>query len=80
MAKKIETFDDAVKEVSTYPANVLINIAAQALINSQTKETVQKIVISEEQFKAFFRIKGITESGEKETRGRKPKELEPEAE
>lgn len=79
MAKKIETFDDAVKEVSTYPANVLINIAAQALFNSQTKETVQKIVISEEQFKAFFKIRGFNENGEKETRGRKPKELETEA-
>lgn len=35
-----------------------------------------KIVMTEEQFNAIFKIKGRTEKGEVETRGRRPKKEE----
>ena len=75
MAKKIETFEDAVQEVQTYPANVLINIAAKVLWESQQrkKEETPKIVITYEQFNRFFKIRGINSEGEKENRGRPSK-------
>lgn len=36
-----------------------------------TESLVDKVVISEEQFRRYFRIRGYNENGEKERRGRK---------
>lgn len=69
MAKKFNNTLEAVEYLRTLPMDSVIKIAADALVND-----IQKIPITEELFKTHFRIIGTTETGEKETRGRKPKE------
>lgn len=48
------------------------------LVEFMTKpepENNPKIVITEEQFRTYFRIKGLTETGEIQTKGRPKKDL-----
>ena len=71
--KKFNTIEDAVEYLQTLPFNVLINTAAEALLAAQNYQQPLKITITEEQFKEHFRIRGVNELGEKETRGRKRK-------
>ena len=49
---------------------------ARAYVNAVSDRSVSlpKITITEEQFKAYFKIKGIAADGSQERRGRKPKE------
>ena len=71
--KKFNTVQDAIEYLQTLPFNALINIAAEALFAVQQAQAPRKITITEEQFREHFKIAGITETGEKETRGRKRK-------
>lgn len=70
--KKFNSVEEAVEYLQTLPFNVLINTAAEALIAAQQSQP-KKITITEEQLREHFKIAGITETGEKETRGRKRK-------
>lgn len=74
MARRFSNKQEAVEFLQTLPMNALFDVAADALMELQTK-TYSKITVTEEQFKTFFRVKGIAENGEPETRGRKPKDL-----
>lgn len=71
--KKFNTIQDAIEYLQTLPFNVLINTAAEAIMAAQNAQATRKITVTEEQFREHFRIAGITESGERETRGRKRK-------
>lgn len=70
--KKYKTIQEAVEYVRSLPLDVVIKIAAESLVAEEYK-TVPKITITEEQFQALFKIRGINEQGGKETRGRKRK-------
>ena len=74
MPKKFNSIQDAEDYLKNLPLNAIITLAAELLYNSQSNAKNAKITITEEQFNQFFRIVGIKESGEKETRGRKRKE------
>ena len=66
-SRRFATMDAALNYVDGLPINEVRRLLAEFL----TDFPVEKIVISEEQFKKYFRIKGYTEKGEKENRGRK---------
>ena len=70
--KKFKTVQEAVEYVRSLPLDVVIKIAAESMVYEGYK-TVPKITITEEQLQALFKIRGINEQGEKETRGRKRK-------
>ena len=61
--------------LNALPIGQLINFAADAVMELQTR-SVNKVILSEEQFNTFFRIRGYRESGERENRGRSRKEPE----
>lgn len=67
--KKFQNRQEVLDFLGTLPLNSLITVAADAILELQKKST-DKIIISEEQFNAFFRIRGYRENGEKENRGR----------
>lgn len=69
MAKKFTSKQEVIEYLQTLPFNALIDTAADAILELQTR-TCSKIIISEEQFNAYFRVKGFKENGEKENRGR----------
>lgn len=72
MAKKFSNKEDAINYLNTLPLNVLIDVAAEAIM-SQQNSVVDKIVVTPEQLSAFFRVRGFKDNGEVETRGRKGK-------
>lgn len=69
MNRKFENKQEVIEYLQALPFGSIIDIAADAIMELQTKNT-QKIIISEEQFNSFFRVKGYKENGEKENRGR----------
>lgn len=71
--KKFENIEQAYAYVRSLPLDAVINIAANSLVEPEIK-TVPRITITEEQLSTFFKIRGINDSGEKETRGRKRKD------
>lgn len=71
MARRFLNKQDAIEYLQSLPFKAVIDIAADALVEQQVK--IDKIVLTQEQFNAMFKIKGINENGEPETRGRKRK-------
>lgn len=72
--KKFDNIEAAIAYVRTLPLESVINIAADSLVEIEMK-TVPRITITEEQFQNFFKIRGVNDAGERETRGRKKKDL-----
>lgn len=72
--KKFRGRQEVLEYLQTLTMSSLMAIAADAILEVQG--TTNKIVITEEQFNAFFRIRGYKENGEKETRGRMKKDPE----
>ena len=68
--KKFKTCDEALEYVRTLSIDNVMKLAAELLTVEEVK-TAPRITVTEEQFKEFFKIRGINEAGEKETRGRK---------
>ena len=66
-SRRFGSMDAALNFVDGQPINVIRVMLAEFLVENQP----EKIILTEEQFKAFFRIRGINENGEKENRGRK---------
>ena len=52
-----------------FPASEIALALAETIQNTEPKP----IVISEEEFRTHFRIRGVKDNGEAELRGRKPK-------
>ena len=72
MAKRFTDINEALAYIRTLPLDALMTIAAESLVEPEIKQ-VPRITITEEQFSAYFKIRGLNDSGERETRGRKPK-------
>ena len=72
--KKFLNIEDSLAYVRALPIDEVLKIAAESLVFSEIKQT-PRITLTEEQFQAFFKIKGINDAGERETRGRKRKEI-----
>lgn len=77
MAKKFATKEAAYNYIDTLPMSTIRGMLADFL----TTDTPDKITITDEQFKAFFKIRGKavdSETGEfiPESRGRKKKVVE----
>ena len=72
MARKFLNRQDAIEYLNSLPFKMVIDIAADALVEPQVK--IEKITLTQEQFNSMFKIRGINENGEPETRGRKRKE------
>ena len=70
MAKRFSNKEEVLEYLNTLPMQQVINVAADAIMQNQTA-TTQKIILTQEQFNQFFRIRGFNENGEVETRGRK---------
>lgn len=65
--------------LAIYPVKEVVNDLMEIIKNNAdfqeiVKPTVNKIVVTEEQFKEFFRIKGLDVNGQPQTRGRKSKQ------
>ena len=73
MAKRFSNREEVLEYLNTLPLNALINVAADAIMQNQNN-SFQKIILTQEQFNQYFRIRGINENGEVETRGRKKAE------
>ena len=74
MAKRFTDINEALAYIRTLPLDAVMTIAAESLTEPEIKQ-LPRVTLTEEQFSAFFRIRGLNDSGEKETRGRKKKEL-----
>lgn len=72
MAKRFNSYDEALAYVNTRPIADLICEYAVLLWETQGKN--EKIRITQEQFESMFKIVGRTSDGEVERRGRKRKE------
>lgn len=64
--------------LNIYPVKEVVNDLMEIIRNTAefeqlVKPSVNKIVVTEEQFKEFFRIKGLDVNGQPQTRGRKSK-------
>ena len=70
MAKKFSNREEVLEYLNSLPMQQVINVAADAIMQNQNN-SFQKIVLTQDQFQQFFRIRGINENGEVETRGRK---------
>lgn len=70
MAKKFNNREDVLEYLNSLPLQQLINVAADAIMQNQSSP-IQKIILTQEQFNSFFRIRGYNDNGEVETRGRK---------
>lgn len=68
-SKRFANREAALAFVDTLPINTLRYMLAEFL----TANAVDKIVISEEQFKQFFKIRGYKDDGQVENRGRRKK-------
>ena len=73
MAKRYNNREEAMEFLKSLPVNALIEYAADLMMATQMNSFCQKITLTEEQFKEHFRIRGVNDNGERETRGRKPK-------
>ena len=78
MARKFKTYDEAKAYVESLPINSIIGLCVALLMEGEDKP--EKVIITQEQFNAFFKIRGLTAEGEREKRGRKPKNQNPEGE
>lgn len=61
--------------LAIYPVKEVVNDLMEVIRNTAefqeiVKPSVNKIVVTEEQFKEFFRIKGLDVNGQPQTRGR----------
>ena len=74
MAKKFKELQESIEYVRSLPLDAVIKIAAESLVETESVQ-VPRITITEEQFQTFFKLRGINDAGEKETRGRKRKEV-----
>lgn len=72
MARKFKDIEEARAYVSTLAIGQIIELCAGLLVE---QEQAERIVISQEQFNAFFKIRGLNADGERETRGRKRKNI-----
>ena len=68
MAKNFNSIEECKEWLQTLPMNVLIDTAAAAIFNSSK---VEKIIITEEQLRTIFKIRGYNSKGEVENRGRR---------
>ncbi len=68
MAKNFNSIEECKEWLQTLPMNVLIDTAAAAIFNSSK---VEKIIITEEQLRTLFKIRGYNSKGEVENRGRR---------
>ena len=73
VTKKFSTLQEATAYVRTLPLDYVIAIAAQSMVITP-HTVVPRITITEDQLNRFFKIRGINDDGQRETRGRKPKE------
>ena len=76
MARRFYDKEAALSYIDTLPMNAIRSMLADYL----TTDAPDKITVTEEQFKAFFKVRGKTidsETGEyvEEKRGRKPKKV-----
>ena len=69
MAKKYKTYDEARAYVESLPLNSIVGLCVALLMEGDDKP--EKVIITQEQFNAFFKIRGLQQDGSKETRGRK---------
>ena len=69
--KKFSSREEALEFVDTLPINTIRYMLADCLLEKVARE---KIVITQEQFNAYFKIRGLKEDGTEENRGRKPRE------
>lgn len=69
----MKTKEEIRAELLSKPMTQIIDIATNAIFENQTHS---RMVITQEDFEAHFRLKGITAEGYVETRGRKPKSVE----
>jgi len=74
MARRFLNKQDAIEYLNTLPFKQVIEIAADALVDQQAR--IERITITQEQLNSLFKIRGINDNGEPETRGRKRKEVE----
>lgn len=65
-SRRFGTMEAAYNFIDSLPFNAVREMLAEFL----TESPVDKIVITEEQFKKCFRIRGFNENGDKENRGR----------
>lgn len=72
MRKIFKDKQEAIDFLNTLPYGNLIDVAADALLEAQ-QNSARKITLTQAQFEKFFRIQGLTDNGEVETRGRKKK-------
>lgn len=63
-----------VKEIVSDLMEIIKNSKEMAELTAPTKQP--KILVTQEQFQEFFRIKGLTADGQVSHRGRKPKKAE----
>lgn len=61
--------------VMQFPLSEIVSTCAELLIKYNLDRT-PKIVITEDEFNAHFRIAGLKEDGTRERRGRRPKVME----
>lgn len=71
--RKFKDREEIMDFLQNLPMNMLMQVAADAIYDLQTR-TADKIILTEEQFNSFFRIRGYKENGERETRGRVKKD------
>lgn len=71
MAKRFESKEEALEYIKTLSMAEIVDLAASALLENTA---AGKIIITQEQFQNYFKIRGLNANGEPETRGRRPKE------
>lgn len=77
LKKEIEMGEADIPTISNYllenyKMKEIVDFASEMLMN-ETENPTQKIKITVDQFREFFKVVGYNENGEEETRGRKPK-------
>ena len=65
-SRRFATMEAAFNFIDSQPFSTVREMLAEFL----TDVPAEKIVITEEQFRRYFRIRGFTDNGEKENRGR----------
>lgn len=68
--KRFNTKEEALEFVDSLPMNTIRYMLADYLMEGPR----ERIVVTQEQFNAFFKIRGVREDGGMETRGRKRSE------
>ena len=69
MAKRFKNIEEARNYVNSLPIGNVLELCASLLVEDMDK--AERITITQEQFNAFFKIRGVAADGSKETRGRK---------